>query len=142
MKAAEEKIEELLLMIEDQKKISQAKSKMLERESQRNTTLKKENEELRMQQDLMMKETIEDAKKSAAMAILQAKIQLMKPVIDGDFDLEQIEKDCNEWHKILAGLSGESSSHVAEQVNEASDDPAVEGEKEVVPGDEGINDQA
>ena len=142
---AESRVKEALEMMEDQKRIAQAKSKMMEKDAQKVASLQKELAEVKTFYEEKFKNFMDGAKKSAVVSILQAKIQLMKPVIDGDFDPDQILKEHGEWQRILASLTGESSVEIVEQTDEGktSEVPEVEEEKEgVADGDDGIHDQA
>ncbi|KAI3797895.1 hypothetical protein L1987_33159 [Smallanthus sonchifolius] len=125
---AEKNAEEALEKIEDMKKISATKSKYLEKEIQ---TLKDKLQENSAQYEQKMQETMDDAKKSMTMAILQSRIQMAEQAVVEGFDLAAW--DLQGWRTSLAKLGGEAgeTSKVVEDLG------AGDGEKQADQGNEG-----
>ncbi|KAD0059709.1 hypothetical protein E3N88_44859 [Mikania micrantha] len=132
-----EQNEKQIEVLEDQKKIFTAKAGHFEKEL---VKVKKQMKDMEATHKLQFKEHIDGAKKSAAIAVLRAKIQLVNQAkTDG---VDSLAKNMKEWGKILATLAGDKveasvDTNKAGEVGETS----KAGEVEVIGAEAGMAEQ-
>ncbi|KAD3641164.1 hypothetical protein E3N88_30388 [Mikania micrantha] len=123
--------------LEDQKKIFAAKASHYEKELAK---VKKQMKEIEASHKLQFKEHLEGAKKSAAIAVVRAKIQLVNQAkTEG---VESIAKNMKEWGKILANLAGDKAE-ASVDVNKAGEvgETSKAGEGEAIGAEAGVAEQ-
>ncbi|KAD2393835.1 hypothetical protein E3N88_40812 [Mikania micrantha] len=132
-----EQIEKQIEDLEDQRKIFTAKAGHYEKEL---VKVKKQMKDMEATHKLQFKEHIDGAKKSAAIAVLRAKIQLVNQAKAEGVD--SLAKNMKEWGKILATLAGDKVE-ASVDVNKAGEvgETSKAGEVEVTGTDAGVVEQ-
>ncbi|KAL8255338.1 hypothetical protein R6Q59_033559 [Mikania micrantha] len=123
--------------LEDQKKIITAKAGHYEKEVAK---VKKQMKEMEASYKLQFKEHIEGAKKSAAIAVLRAKIQMANQAKTEGTEIWA--KNLREWGKILAGLAGDKAE-ASTEVTKAGDagETSMVGEGEATGAGTGVDEK-
>ncbi|KAD5802486.1 hypothetical protein E3N88_13846 [Mikania micrantha] len=132
-----EQVEKQIEDLEDQRKIFTAKASHYEKELAK---AKKQIKDMEATHKLQFKEHIDGAKKSAAIAVLRAKIQLVNQAKAEGVD--SLAKNMKEWGRILATLAGDKAEASVE-VNKAGEvgETSKAGDVEVTGAEAGVVEQ-
>ena len=135
LKAAEAQADRLSQTNQHLEKRATARAAMMEKEQQKLQALKREIEELRILEAEKQQKLVNNAKISAAISILQAKIQMAQEAAAEGFDIKSW--DIEAWRASMGKLMGQ-----VVEADKAGDTGVVGVEKQVTEGDEGKDAEA